>query len=61
MSMALFQSVMNKDIKFMKIAPLGILTISENKKLNSKVVKKHPENLYIQLSLIFLKTLICFN
>lgn len=42
MSMALFQSVMNKDIKFMKIAPLGILTISENKKLNSKAVKKHP-------------------
>lgn len=38
--MALFQSVMNEDIKFMKIAPLGILTISENKKPNSKAVKK---------------------
>lgn len=35
-------NLMNKDIKFMKIAPLGILTISENKKLNSKAVKKHP-------------------
>lgn len=38
--MALFQSVMNEDIKFMKIAPLGILMISENKKPNSKAVKK---------------------
>lgn len=32
---------MNKDIKFMKIVFLGILTILENKKFNFKVVKKY--------------------